>query len=393
MFNMAEGGVTSNLSNVRYNCDPELYLNITLDVLDAWTYHEGQIFFITVLLPILLMLGFLGNSAFIFVVYRQPEMRTVTNWYLMNLAVADILFLVSAIVDKIWAYVNSPVPGDDSPHGPIGCIVLALVADLTYFASLCFITLVSFDRYLAVRRPQSSKRRRTKNALPTSMGCWILAFCIAACLIPSRSIFVKYCLEWPHGDDTYQDWPQEMYICRSHEIWVDAFSGVIQTVPFFLAFALNVFFYVNIIRSLDRSIQNLGHHGISQDKNVSMRNQIARMLVVNGVVFFCCLIPFELMSLFQVIRDLQGPEIVPQEMQDLIFEVCRALAYINSVANPLIYTLLSHRYRASFHSAFMCSGTISQRGSSRRTENDAAHNGELRPSSLRGQTGTRDELL
>ncbi|XP_033632203.1 somatostatin receptor type 5-like [Asterias rubens] len=382
----------SNFSAIRANCDPELYRNITYDFVEDWTYHEGQIFSITVLFPILLLLGLLGNSAFIFVVYRRPEMRTVTNWYLTNLAVADILFLVSAIVDKIWLYAKSPVPGDDSPHGPIACIVISLLADLTYFASLCFITLVSFDRFLAVRRPQTSKRRRTKNAVPTSVGCWVFAFCVAACLIPSRSKFVKYCLDWPPGDDKYKDWPLEMYVCRSHNIWVDKFINVIQTVPFFSAFALNVFLYINIIRSLDRSIQNLGHHGMSQDKNVAMRNQIAKMLVVNGVVFFCCLFPFELMCLFQVIKSLQGPDVLPLKTEELLYEISRVLAYINSVANPLIYTLLSHRYRASFKAAFMCRGNISQRGS-RRTENDAAHNNEFRTSSLRGQNATRDEIL
>ncbi|XP_022079690.1 somatostatin receptor type 5-like [Acanthaster planci] len=379
--------------NESVDCLYEFRVNISLDSVDSYTYNDGQSFLIIVLLPILLFLGILGNTAFIFVVYRQTEMRTVTNWYLTNLAVADILFLLSAIVDKLWAYYLSPIPGDNGPHGHFGCIVLYLIADLTYFASLGFVTLVSFDRFLAVRRPQASKGRRGKRTpVKLCAGSWVLSLCVVACLIPSRDMFVKYCLMWPE-EDKYQGFPSHMYVCQSRQEWVDYVSNVMQTVPFFLAFALNVFLYVNIIRGLDRSIQNLGSHGMSQDKNVTMRNQIARMLVVNGVVFFCCLFPFELIALFNVIRDIQKTNFIPAEWQGLFLEISRALSYVNSVANPLIYTLMSHRYRANFKMAFSferCRGIVSQRG---RKENDAAAANDSRSASHRCQTATRVEIL
>ncbi|XP_038055196.1 somatostatin receptor type 5-like [Patiria miniata] len=384
-----------DLLNESADCAEDFRINISLDYVPSYTYNDGQIFVITILLPILLTLGILGNSAFMFVVYRRAEMRTVTNWYLTNLAVADILFLLSAIVDKIWAYYVSPIPGDNGPHGHFACVLLYLIADLTYFASLGFVTLVSFDRFLAVRRPRaSSKGRRGRRTVPFRLcaASWILGFCFAACLIPSRGMFVRYCLKWPQ-EEKYQNWPSYMYVCKSREDWVDQFSNVIQTVPFFLTFALNLFLYVNIIRGLDRSIQNLGSHGMSQDKNVTMRNQIALMLVVNGVVFFCCLFPFELLVLFQVIRVVRGTNIIPLGWHNLFFEISRALAYINSVANPLIYTLMSHRYRANFKTAFsldQCSRIVSQRG---RKENNAAPADDFRNTSQRGQTATRVEIL
>lgn len=40
------------------------------------------------------VIGLIGNSFVIAVVYRSPRMRTVTNFFIVNLAVADVLVIV-----------------------------------------------------------------------------------------------------------------------------------------------------------------------------------------------------------------------------------------------------------------------------------------------------------
>lgn len=43
---------------------------------------------------IVFIVGLIGNSFVIAVVLRSPRMRTVTNFFIVNLAVADILVIV-----------------------------------------------------------------------------------------------------------------------------------------------------------------------------------------------------------------------------------------------------------------------------------------------------------
>lgn len=43
---------------------------------------------------IVFVVGLIGNSFVIAVVYRSPRMRTVTNFFIVNLAVADVLVIV-----------------------------------------------------------------------------------------------------------------------------------------------------------------------------------------------------------------------------------------------------------------------------------------------------------
>jgi len=43
---------------------------------------------------IVFVLGIIGNSCVVAVVVRSPRMRTVTNYFIVNLALADILVLI-----------------------------------------------------------------------------------------------------------------------------------------------------------------------------------------------------------------------------------------------------------------------------------------------------------
>ena len=47
------------------------------------------------LYALICVVGLLGNGLVIFVVLRYTKMKTVTNMYILNLAVADLCFLVS----------------------------------------------------------------------------------------------------------------------------------------------------------------------------------------------------------------------------------------------------------------------------------------------------------
>ena len=63
-------------------------------------------------------------------------MKTITNVYLTNLAIADIGFLTTAVGDKLGRYLASPLAGDQSSIGKAGCLSLYTFMNACYFASL-----------------------------------------------------------------------------------------------------------------------------------------------------------------------------------------------------------------------------------------------------------------
>ena len=72
------------------------------------------------------------------------------------------------------------------------------------------------------------------------------------------------------------------------------------------------------------------------------------MVVV--VAFFICWIPFHSQRLMFVVVTLYGewsPRI--SEAQHVLFMVSGVFYYFNSILNPILYTIMSKRFRRGFH--------------------------------------------
>ena len=74
--------------------------------------------------------------AFLFVLYRVEEMQTLTNFYLANLAIADLGNLISSGVHYVSQYINSPTMGLQNVWG---CVFTSLSGYWSYFASIFFL--------------------------------------------------------------------------------------------------------------------------------------------------------------------------------------------------------------------------------------------------------------
>ncbi len=83
-------------------------------------------------------------------------------------------------------------------------------------------------------------------------------------------------------------------------------------------------------------------------KNIRVRNQVSIMLIANGVAFFICVAPFQLLCLSVGILDLDG-QVVNFEV---FVHIAQIMLYLNSTLNPYIYTATSSLYRQAFRDAF-----------------------------------------
>ncbi|XP_038054907.1 neuropeptides capa receptor-like [Patiria miniata] len=332
-------------------CDFVLNLSSGAD-LEFFLYSQIDIFFLTVFLPIVMVVGVLDNAAFIYVVLRIPRMHTVTNCYLVGLSVADIIFLVFAIGSRLWCYVRSPIVGDDNPLGLAGCRLNQFMVNTSYFASLFFITLVSWERFNGVCRPH--KRRDSKlMVLASVVLSTTVSGILAASLLVSYGVESYDCITWP-SSPKYTDWPDRRMFCGVAFPWADKFTYATQTVPFFVSLIANTFLYYRIIHGLDQSIRRTQQSNHRKSRDSSTRNQVARMLVINGVALFALLAPFEIMSLFSLIAMFrEGEFILDLDVRQVVVYIARVLSYLNSIVNPIIYTVFSSRYREAFQIAFL----------------------------------------
>lgn len=101
------------------------------------------------------LVGLLGNTLVIYVVVRFSKMQTVTNLYIVNLAVADECFLIGI------PFLLTTMSRQSWPFGNIMCKAYMTTTSINQFTSSIFLTIMSADRYIAVCHPISSPKVRT----------------------------------------------------------------------------------------------------------------------------------------------------------------------------------------------------------------------------------------
>ncbi|XP_039264307.2 somatostatin receptor type 2-like isoform X2 [Styela clava] len=148
-----------------------------------------------ILFPLISVLGILFNAFVVLVIVvteRSRSNRTVANTFVMNLAIADILFLIALPFHTPSLY------GDGYPYTVEMCKLLEAMKHVSYHSSILFLTGMSVDRYMAIVHSLRSLEYRTqKNA---RIACFILWI---ASIITSIPILVYSTLEvWTDQNST-----------------------------------------------------------------------------------------------------------------------------------------------------------------------------------------------
>ena len=335
---------------------------ITLDlshILAASTflYSTTENLFMTIGVPILIAIGVLANAAFIFTVFRVRSMHTITNAYLVNVSIADLLFVAFGASSYLINYYSSPVRFDAYYRTWIGCACSFGIVYVTYSTSLIIITLVAFERYCAICRPLqlrivSGKTRTTKLIIAS----WILGILLAACVVPRYSGFDVYCAIWPK-DETFETFPRMTQFCVAAHPDIYIFSEALNVIPFALLMISNMIMYAHIIITLSNrpsSKQLDAKIDASALQMSRVRNQVARLLIINGTMFFVTQTPFRISSIHNMLAHNTGTGLFTREQYGLLLLITRCLVVINSCVNPIVFFMTSSFYRRAFYKAFGC---------------------------------------
>ena len=309
----------------------------------------------------MLTFGFISNVSFLFVVAKVPFMHTITNVYLGNLAVADLLYLLSSIGDELLRYNWSLLPGDDTHKGLLGCVIIGGIGVLCYLESALLISLVSLERYLAICFPLKHRfvngPRRTVKLVLIS---WLFSFFLMMTylLLYSGSI-TTYCVIWP-DEPRYLDYPSTVNFCAAH----DSLSHIAQmaffvfwNVMWLVVMVFNIFMYVGIMKRLKQrekgEVFRDSHDSAQRNAAKNVRNQVGIMLVVNGSVFFSSWGFNAIRIVTAVLYHSGGTPLISPKANFILDLTCKVVFALNASVNPLVYNVTNSRYREAFRRTFI----------------------------------------
>lgn len=273
--------------------------------------------------------GILGNTVTIYALVRTKHLRSVANCFILNLAVADDLFLVSLPFTAHSSYTRAWI------FGPALCKVMTVFRSVNLYASIFTMTLMSIDRYLAVVHPFDSLKYRTRrNALIVCAVIW------GVCLVIMTPLWMYSAVDMRvYGSSACRIcWPPELLV---EHLWMWANFELL--VGFLVPIAVMAVCYVRLLHRL------LVQPAVRRQPGKSQVWRVTVMLFVVTVVFLVCWAPHHVMRLIAVYKNLtildSGPENTNATAHIVANIVAQALPFISSCCNPFIYYITSRNFR------------------------------------------------
>ncbi|XP_029546004.1 somatostatin receptor type 5-like [Salmo trutta] len=308
-----------------------------------WTNPGGggvggfQLTIAGVLIPLIYVavcvIGLVGNTLVIYIVLHYVRTESVTNIYILNLAIADELFMLGlpflAVQNALLSW----------PFGSLMCRVVMTVDAINQFTAIFCLTVMSIDRYLAVVHPiRSSWWRRPHVAKAVNATVWAVSFVVVLPVVVFADVLED------DGNCSIV-WPEPA------EVWKASFIVYTCTVGFFGPLLVICLCYLLIVIK----VRNAGKRARpTSSRRRKSERKITRMVVVVVAVFVLCWLPFYVLNIVNLLI------LLPGEFRGLYYFVV-VLSYTNSCANPIIYGFLSDNFKRGFRKA-LCR-------SSRRVEN------------------------
>ncbi|NWU70381.1 CCR4 protein, partial [Pterocles burchelli] len=277
-----------------------------------------------VLYSLLFVTGLVGNALVMWVLTVFKKVRAMTDVYLLNLAISDLLFvfslpfLIQYSIKHQWTFGNAM------------CKIISSAYFIGFYSSAFFITIMSIDRYLAIVHSVYALQVRTAaHGVVTSLVLWTVAILAS---VPDLIFFQEMnynnqtkCI--PHYPDSNNDWK--------------TFSNFeVNVLGWLIPVGVLIFCYHSILKNLQKC------H--TQNKYKAMK-----LVVIVVIVFFLFWTPVNIVIFLDSLRNIH----IIDDCQtswwlDLATELAEALSFIHCCLNPVIYAFMGEKFKKYLCEAF-----------------------------------------
>ncbi|XP_043852575.1 C-X-C chemokine receptor type 1 [Dromiciops gliroides] len=296
---------------------------------DYWKLDK---YFVMVVYSLVFFLSLLGNFLVMLVILHNRLSRSVTDIYLLNLAMADLLFALSL---PIWA--ASKVKG--WIYGTPLCKFVSLLKEVNFYSGILLLACISVDRYLAIvhaTRALTQKRHWVKFIC---MGIWGLSLVLSMPILYSREAFKSE----NNGFVCYEN------LGNNTEKWRLVLRILPQSFGFVLPLLVMLFCYGFTLRTLFEA-------------HMGQKHRAMRVIFAVVLVFLLCWLPYNLVLVTDTLLRTKMIEDTcsRREEIDRALDVTEVLGFLHSCLNPIIYAFIGQKFRHSFLKILAARGVVSQ---------------------------------
>ncbi|XP_063976717.1 prolactin-releasing peptide receptor-like [Diachasmimorpha longicaudata] len=296
--------------------------NIVDDYLTTNIWVQG-IFYL--LYAAIFLIGVFGNALVCYVVARNTQMQTVTNLFITNLALSDVLLCVLAVpFTPLYTFLGRWV------FGQTLCHLVPYAQGVSIYISTFTLTSIAVDRFLVIIYP-FRPRMKIKICVWVILGIWAFA------LLLTLPYGLYMTLEEPF---TYceEHWPS----VRLRKLF-SSFTSILQfVVPFFVI----AFCYICVSIKLNHRVRSKPgtKTGKQEEVDRERKKRTNRMLIAMVAIFGVCWLPLNMLN---VVDDFYA-DTNHWMYYRLCFFITHWLAMSSTCYNPFLYAWLNDNFRKEF---------------------------------------------
>ncbi|MEQ2301488.1 hypothetical protein AMECASPLE_036577 [Ameca splendens] len=294
------------------------------------------------ILSIICILGFAGNSLVILTYALYKRTKSMTDVFLLNVAIADLLFVLALpfiVYNELYSW----------PMGLVACKLLRGSYSVNLYSGMLMLACISTDRYIAIVQARRSFRLRSLSYSRIICALiWVFALLVS---VPTFYYYNWYkpgqnYITWVNDTDEMETTTDSHYVCewkfpdsKTAKAVKVGVPSIQLAIGFFLPLLIMIFCYTAVIITLQKA------------KNIQ-RHKADPVVLVVVVVFIVCHLPYNLALMYDTIHMFKQSDCTEADTLHTAISVLQTLAYLHCCLNPVLYAFIGVKFRNHFRRMF-----------------------------------------
>lgn len=272
--------------------------------------------------------GLIGNLLVIVTYIFYKRTKTMTDVYLFNVAVADLIFVV-ALPFMIYNEQHSWLMGSTV------CKMLRSAYSINLYSGMLLLACISGDRYFAIVQARRFFGARSRTLIYSRLICsavWVFA---VALTLPTL-IYTERFEEPNLWAETVTVMCQLSFRTTEKAKLMKVLVPSLQmAVGFLLPLLVMVFCYSSIVYTLMRA-------------HSTQRHKAVRVVLAVVVVFIVCQLPYNVVLLDHTLSLFKERGCEAEKLKLQVLAISRSIAYLHCCLNPILYAFIGVKFRSHF---------------------------------------------